>query len=77
MGYDRPLDFVFCTVFNKADMVLYSNLDDDAAGTDTQDILYFKPILDRLGIDIPAIIFAAVSADQSAKVGNLTRTYNL
>ncbi len=28
MGYDHPLDYVFCTVMAENDEILYSNLDD-------------------------------------------------
>lgn len=70
MGYDRPLDFVFCTVMTSNDDVIYSNLDDDDAGTDQQDVDYYRPILDRLGIHVPESIFWEVKADQLMRVGN-------
>jgi hypothetical protein len=70
MGYDRPLDFVFCTVMTTNDDVIYSNLDDDDAGTDQQDVDYYRPILDRLGIHVPESIFWEVKADQLMRVGN-------
>ena len=53
MGYDRPLDYVFCTVMNSDGDVIYSNLDDDRAGTDLQDVEYFRPVLQQLGIKVP------------------------
>jgi hypothetical protein len=70
MGYDRPLDYVFCTVMNKDGDVIYSNLDDDRAGTDLQDIEYFRPILGQLGIKVPEEMLTGVKSDQLFHVGN-------
>jgi hypothetical protein len=70
MGYDRPLDYVFCTVMNKDGDVIYSNLDDDRAGTDLQDVEYFRPILRKLGIRVPNEMLTEIKSDQLLQVGN-------
>jgi hypothetical protein len=70
LGYDRPLDFVFCTVMDPHGEPIYTNLDDEDAGTHQQDILYYRPILNRLRIEIPEAMFAEVESDQANIVGN-------
>lgn len=70
MGYDRPLDYVFCTVLDEHDEPLYSNLDDDQAGTDLQDVEYFRPVLKKLGVLVPESMYAEVASDQANSVGN-------
>jgi hypothetical protein len=70
LGYDRPLDYVFCTVLDEDDDVIYSNLDDEIAGTELQDVEYFRPILKGLGIHVPETIFDEVNSDQLLRVGN-------
>jgi hypothetical protein len=70
LGYDRPLDFVFCTVMDDREEPIYSNLDDDDAGTHQQDIVYYRPILTRLGIEVPEAMFVEVESDQANVVGN-------
>lgn len=70
MGYDRPLDYVFCTVLDKDEEVIYSNLDDGDAGIELQDVDYFRPILQKLGVRVPESMFREVKADQRGRVGN-------
>jgi hypothetical protein len=72
LGYDRPLNYVFCTVMREGeeDSPLYSNLDDGEAGLHQQDINYFRTILSGLGIDLPEQMFLEVEADQLSRVGN-------
>ncbi|AXC15432.1 hypothetical protein ACPOL_6188 [Acidisarcina polymorpha] len=70
LGYDRPLDFVFCTIMNAQNEPIYTNLDDDDAGTHQQDIDYYRPILARLGIEVPEAMFAEVEFDQANVVAN-------
>ena len=78
LGYDRPLDYVFCTVMQEGvglaegEEVLYSTLGDDAAGTDQQEVDYFRPILAALGIRVPESMFTEVALDQLQRVGNRT-----
>lgn len=78
LGYDRPLDYVFCTVMQDAqglaegEEVLYSNLGDDEAGTDLQDVDYFRPVLAALAIRVPESMFTEVQLDQLQRVGNTT-----
>lgn len=77
LGYDRPLDYVFCTVMQNSDgdqeaNVLYSNLSDDDAGTECQDVDYFKPVLAALGISVPVSMFTEVKIDQLERTGNRT-----
>jgi hypothetical protein len=69
LGYDRPLDYVFCTV-ERGGEVIYSNLSDADAGTEQQDVRYYRSVLDRLGVTVPEEMFATVESDQRAKVGN-------
>ena len=81
LGYDRPLDYVFCTVIQDAEgmqegeEVLYSNLSDDEAGLDLQDVDYFREVLAELGIDVPDLLFTEVKIDQLDRVGNRTVVY--
>jgi hypothetical protein len=70
LGYDRPLDYVFCTIMTPSGAVLYSNLDDDNAGSSCQDVEYFRGVLEELGLMVPETMFAEVQRDQSNKVGN-------
>ncbi len=82
LGYDRPLDYVFCTVMQNAEgladgeEVLYSNFGDDKAGTDLQDVDYFRPILAALGVRVPEGMFTEVQLDQLQRVGNRTVVYD-
>ena len=69
LGYDRPLDYVFCTV-ERGGEVIYSNLSDKNAGTEQQDVRYYRSALDRLGVTVPEEMFAAVESDQRNRVGN-------
>jgi hypothetical protein len=70
MGYDRPLNFVFCTVIADGGTVLYSNLDDAEAGTLQQEVGYYRGVLQQYGITVPASVFQEVQADQLRRVGN-------
>lgn len=70
LGYDRPLDFVFCSVLDEHESVIYSNLDDDNAGTELQDVDYYRSVLLDLGIRVPEEIFGEVKSDQLLRVGN-------
>jgi hypothetical protein len=74
MGYDRPLDYVFCTVERQGRMV-YSNLSDPGAGTGCQSVDYYRFVLERLGITVPEAMFAAVTEDQKTKAGNVIVEY--
>jgi hypothetical protein len=75
MGYDRPLDFVFCTVMTRDDDIIYSNLDDDDAGTHQQDVGYYRSVLQELGLNVPESVFREVIADQFGRVGNRVVTH--
>lgn len=75
LGYDRPLNYVFCTVMDTNGWVIYSNLNDENAGTDLQDVEYFEPVLRKLGIDAPEAMFDQVRADQALRVGNRVEHY--
>ena len=55
--------------------VTYSNLDDDDAGTDQQDVNYFRPALEKLGHDVPESLFREVATDQRLRVGNRVVTH--
>ncbi len=76
LGYDRPLDYVFCTVIqdsegtSEGEDILYSNLSDDEAGTDLQEVDYFRDVLTELGISVPDSLFTEVKNDQLKRVGN-------
>jgi hypothetical protein len=75
LGYDRPLDYVFCTVMDADGDVIYSNLGDKMAGTDLQDVDYFRLVLRQLGIDAPDAMFTEVKSDQALRVGNRVEHY--
>jgi hypothetical protein len=75
MGYDRPLDYVFCTVLYPNDEVIYSNLDDDDAGTHQQDVDYYRPVLQKLGLHIPESMFREVKSDQLGCIGNRVKIH--
>jgi len=77
MGYDKPLDYVFCVVFGAPDEPLYSNLNDDDAGCHQQDVEYYRPILASMGIRVPESMFIEVAEDQRNRVGNAVRLHEL
>lgn len=70
LGYDRPLDYLFCTVMlneegkSEDEDILYSNLSDDEAGTHLQEVDYFRNVLAELGISVPDSMFTEVNIDQ-------------
>jgi hypothetical protein len=70
LGYDRPLNFVFCTVTTADGDVVYSNLSDPAAGTRQQDVNYYRPILEKAGVKVPEAMFDQVAEDQMRRIGN-------
>lgn len=72
IGYDRPLNCVFCTVMREGeeDSPIYSILDDDRAGLHQQQVDYFRPILAELGIELPEQMFLEVQMDQLLRVGS-------
>lgn len=72
LGYDRPLNYVFCAVMDNNGDVLYSNLEDKDAGTEQQSVNYYRPFLEDLGITVPDEIFRQVALDQLRRVGNRT-----
>ena len=81
LGYDRPLDYIFCTIMQDGNMdeegeVLYSNLGDDEAGTDLQDVDYYRRILLGLGISVPDDMFTEVKIDQLERTGNRSVVYD-
>ena len=70
VGYDRTLDYVFLSVFDPKGDVLYSNLLDENAGTNQQDVEYYRGVLARLNIIVPESMFEEVKRDQIARAGN-------
>lgn len=74
MGYDRPLDFVFCTLEINGEME-YSNLSDENAGTFCQDVVYYRDVLRRLGVDVPEEMLTNVREDQIGRIGNKVVEY--
>ena len=72
LGYDRPLNYTFCTVIREGDedSPVYSNLGDRNAGTHQQNVSYFRLILAGLGIKVPEQMFLEVEADQLMRIGN-------
>ncbi len=77
IGYDRPLNFVFCTVERgkDSDDMLYSNLDDENAGTSQQDVRYYESVLADLNINIPEVMYEQVKSDQHERIGNRLVAY--
>jgi hypothetical protein len=74
MGYDRPLNMVFCTVEIRGE-VAYTNLDDEEAGTDCQAVDYYRVPLTALGIKVPEEMFKGVKMDQAMRIGNKVVEY--
>ena len=75
MGYDRPLDYVFCLVQSQDDL-LYSSLTDENAGITQQDVEYYRPILATAGVNVPETMFKAVKEDQRIRAeGNKVAHY--
>lgn len=74
MGYDRPLDYVFCVVELDGE-IAYSNLSDRHAGTLCQDVDYYRPKLAKLSVVVPEEMFAGVAEDQKNCVGNRVEFY--
>ena len=72
LGYDRPLDYVFCTITSPCGEILYSNLSDEEAGTACRDVEYFREKLAKFGISVPESMFAEVGNDQRNRVGHRT-----
>jgi hypothetical protein len=72
LGYDRPLNYVFCTVFraDEEDSPVYTNLDDDNAGTQLQEVDYYRSVLEDLGIEVPEQMLIEVASDQTNREGN-------
>jgi hypothetical protein len=70
MGYDRPLNYVFCVVTAESGAFVYSNLSDPKAGIHCQDVEYYRTILDMLGIQAPESVIEAVKEDQKRRGGN-------
>ena len=69
LGYDRPLDYVFCTISTKKGF-LYSNMSDIEALTTQQDVGYYRDILAQHGITVPESMFEQVELDQFNREGN-------
>lgn len=77
LGYDRPLRNVFMTVLrldagDDEDEVVYSNLGDSGAGTDCDDVDYFRRVLQALNITVPESMFVETLRDQVGDIGNRT-----
>ena len=70
MGYDRLLDYVFYTVFDNDGAVIYSNLGDNDAGTELQDVDYYRDILEKLEVRASESMFREGKVDQQRRVGN-------
>ncbi len=75
MGYDRRLNYVFCVVTGQNDDLVYSNLDDDNAGIHQQDVEYYRPVLENLGLTVPESMFREVKSDQLRCMGNRDVTH--
>jgi hypothetical protein len=74
MGYDRPLDMIFCTVSIRGE-IAYTNLDDEEAGTECQDVEYYRGVLLGLRITVPEEMYAEVKYDQANRTGNRVVEY--
>ena len=64
IGYDRILNYVFCTI-ERGSRMLYSNLSDPKAGTEQQDVNYFRPILAKHFVTVPEELFEKVRREQA------------
>ena len=76
LGYDRPLDYVFCTVIDRAGEILYSNLSDEDAGTHQQDVSYYRNVLADMQIEVPEAMFVEVAKDQLRRTGNRVEVHS-
>lgn len=74
LGYDRPLNYVFCYVEIDGE-IAYSNLSDDRAGTRCQDVDYYRDILNHLHLEVPEEMFTVIKEDQKNRVGNKVEFY--
>ncbi len=70
MGYDRPLDYVFCTVVDAAGETIYCNLEDAKAGVTQQDVGHYRGVLAESRIAVPESMFVETAKDQAGRVGN-------
>jgi len=70
LGYDRPLNFIFCTITAADGEIVYSNLPDLNVDTRQQDVNYYRPILEKAGVTLPEAMFEQVAEDQTLCVGN-------
>jgi len=77
LGYDRPLNYVFCTVMGPDDEIIYSNLDDAGAGIHQQMVDYYRSILEKLGLHVPESMFREVELDQRFQVGDRVEIHSL
>lgn len=78
LGYDRPLDYVFCTVIREGEegSPIYTNLDDENAGTHLQEVGYYRGVLEDFGLDVPERMFIEVKSDQMNRIGNRVVDHN-
>lgn len=64
IGYERRLDYVFCTVADANGDLLYTSISDENAGFSQQEVDYFRHVLEGLGVKVPQSVFEAVEKDQ-------------
>jgi hypothetical protein len=83
MGWDRPLQFVPCSVlidrqddFSPTGEILYSNLDEGIPFTHRVELSYYTTILaERFGITLPNEMLGAITADIASNAGNRVEYY--
>ncbi|WP_299314796.1 hypothetical protein [uncultured Halomonas sp.] len=74
-GWDRPLGYFFLVVERETPEgeaeEVYSNLDDGGAGlSQVASFAYYREVLARLGIEVPAAMIEAIEQDKAHGIGN-------
>jgi hypothetical protein len=77
MGWDKPLQYHFMVIeyLDGDEELLYSNLDDDAAGLVSR-LAYFAKKPRTFGIELPPAMLAKLQADEALNMGNATSTFD-
>jgi len=80
MGWDRPMQRFFMVIeLEKAEGIVYSNLDDPDLGSDgglPDSLAHFAEKLDELGLSVPALMIQQIEIDAANNVGNRRVVYD-
>jgi hypothetical protein len=77
MCWDKPLQYQFMVIehLDGDEELLYSNLDDDAAGLVGR-LAYFAKKTRGFGIELPPAMLAKLQADEALNMGNATSSFD-